>query len=182
MAKLTLTKNCNTYFCNTQINPQHSCPTICDNGFNLWESRPIMTYLADKYGKNDSLYPKDPQKRAVINQRLYFDAGTLFQRFTDYLFPQLFFKTPADADCLKKLHDSLAFLETFLDGETYVAGGKTYSLADIALVVSVTVIEASRIDLGKYTNINRWYAHCKATLPAWEIVDSLFASFAALTK
>lgn len=43
-----------------------------------------MTYLADQYAKNDSLYPKDPKKRALVNQRLYFDIGTLYARFADY--------------------------------------------------------------------------------------------------
>lgn len=43
-----------------------------------------MTYLADQYGKNDSLYPKDAKKRAVVNQRLFFDLGTLYQAFSAY--------------------------------------------------------------------------------------------------
>ena len=54
------------------------------NGICLFFSRAILCYLADKYGQKDSLYPKDVKKRAIVNQRLSFDSGTLYQRFYDY--------------------------------------------------------------------------------------------------
>jgi glutathione S-transferase len=44
-----------------------------------------MGYLVQQYGNDDSLYPKDPTKRAVVDQRLYFDAGTLSKRISDYM-------------------------------------------------------------------------------------------------
>lgn len=46
-------------------------------------SHAIITYLADKYAKDDTLYPKDAQKRARVIQRLFFDATVLYQRFAD---------------------------------------------------------------------------------------------------
>jgi glutathione S-transferase len=64
-----------------KLNPQHTVPTLVDNDFVLWESRAILIYLVEKYGKNDKFYPRDAKKRAIVNQRMYFDMGTLYKTF-----------------------------------------------------------------------------------------------------
>lgn len=61
-----------------KINPQHTVPALDDNGKIFWDSHAINTYLIDKYGGNDLLYPKDLYKRAVINQRLFYDCSVHF--------------------------------------------------------------------------------------------------------
>ena len=49
-------------------------------------SRAIIEYLCDVYGKDDSLFPKNPKTRAKINARLYFDCGTLCPKlYTAYV-------------------------------------------------------------------------------------------------
>lgn len=63
-----------------KINPQHTVPTITDGDFTLWDSHAIATYLATVYGKNPDFYPVDPKRRAVVDQRLNFDCGTLYPR------------------------------------------------------------------------------------------------------
>ena len=43
-----------------------------------------MAYLVMKYAKNDSLYPRDPEKRSLVEHRLYFDMGTLYENIILY--------------------------------------------------------------------------------------------------
>nr|QHU79941.1 glutathione S-transferase D13 [Bemisia tabaci] len=151
-----------------RMNPQHTVPTLDDNGFYLSESRAIITYLANRYGKCDTLYPKDPIKRAMVDQRLYFDMGTLFQRFGDYWFPYMFAGALRDAAKLAKLEEAFGFFDTMLEGSIYAAGD-TITVADAALAASVSTIEAvGVVDVNRYPNVSRWYRKCQATLPDYQ--------------
>lgn len=47
-------------------------------------SRAIMRYLVDMYAPNHSLYPKDVKRRALIDQFLDYDLGTLYKNISDY--------------------------------------------------------------------------------------------------
>lgn len=51
---------------------------------NTHFSRAIIAYLASQYGENDSLYPQNPEPRALVDQRLYFDLGTLSSNIINY--------------------------------------------------------------------------------------------------
>nr|WGO51741.1 glutathione S-transferase delta 4 [Ectropis grisescens] len=150
-----------------KLNPQHTVPTLVDDGFSIWESRAIITYLANKYAKGSSLYPEEPKARALVDQRLYFDIGTLYARFSDYFYPQVFGGAPADKDKLAKIEDALQLLDKFLDGQTYVAG-RALTLADLSLVASVSSFEASDVDFKKYKNVNRWYETVRKTAPGYK--------------
>ncbi|XP_011193471.2 glutathione S-transferase D1 [Zeugodacus cucurbitae] len=151
-----------------KLNPQHTVPTLVDNGFAIWESRAIIVYLAEKYGKNDnSLYPQCPKKRALINQRLYFDSGTLYQAFFDAYVLKYLFQKPIDAEKVKKIDSAFEFLNTFLENQTYVAGD-ALTLADLSLLATVSSYEVAEYDFSKYANVARWYENLKKTAPGWE--------------
>lgn len=145
-----------------KINPQHTIPTLVDNNFAIWESRAILGYLADKYGKDDSLYPKDAQKRAVVNQRLFFDIGTLYKSFGDY-YSAIKMKLPLDPEKFKKFEEAVGFLDGFLKSGKYVAGDNI-TIADYAFVVTVSTFIVAEYDYSRFTNITRWYDQCQSTL------------------
>jgi len=150
-----------------KINPQHTIPTISDDGLNLWESRAIMTYFADQYGKDDSIYPKDPKKRAIVDQRLYFDLGTLYARFADYYYPVVFGGASYDPEKLKKCEEAMKFLDTFLENSEYAAGNKL-TLADLTLVATISTYDVMKFDLSPYKNVSKWFAKVKQNAPGYE--------------
>lgn len=154
----------------TQINPQHTVPTLVDDGFSLWESRAILIYLLEKYSPDSSLLPKSPRERAVVHSRLCFDLGTLYPRFGDYFYPQLYRKEPADPAKLTKVHDALDFLNIFLDGNKYVAGN-ALTIADYALFATLLTFETASVDIEKHENISKWLAACKEVIGQTDIVN-----------
>jgi glutathione S-transferase len=49
-------------------------------------SRPVMQYLVSKFGGRHSyLYPKDLQKRAIVDRLLYYDLGSVYKTVTEYM-------------------------------------------------------------------------------------------------
>lgn len=67
----------------TQINPAHTIPTFIDGDLTITDSHATIAYLVGKFGTDESLYPKDLAKRALVDQRMYFEAGILFQAMRD---------------------------------------------------------------------------------------------------
>lgn len=63
-----------------KLTPVHQVPVLIDNEFILCESRAIMTYLVNSKRPGSDLYPIEPKARALIDQRLYYDATVVFER------------------------------------------------------------------------------------------------------
>lgn len=157
-----------------KMNPQHTIPVLDDNGFFLGESRAILCYLAGKFGKNDSLYPKDPKKRAIVDQRLFFDLD-LNQRMFGVLMPKLFGKEPAP-DAMTKIDDGLETLSRILDKHPWVAG-ENMTIADHAVKVTLSTtqfVPDSGIDIKKFPNIVSWSARVEAAIPKYKEVYEAF--------
>jgi len=152
-----------------KINPHHTVPTLVDeDGFSLYESRAILTYLVSKYGGEDnSLYPKDLKKRALVDQALQFDGTALYPAMGAAVYPVIKFGTKLNTDIAKLLDDKLTLLNDDL-GRTQFAAGNELTVADLSLMATWTSIEAIA-NAGKVwkidhlTNIHAWVKRVKDT-------------------
>ncbi|KAF6210728.1 hypothetical protein GE061_013838 [Apolygus lucorum] len=152
-----------------KINPQHTVPTLDDNGFVLSESRAIAAYLADTSPNGEKIYPKDPKKRAQIEQMLYFDIGRLYQNFLDLYKPMLMGK-PWDSAREKALDESLGMFEEYLTRMEWAAGDQM-TIADLSLMSTVTTTEAVGHDLSKYPKIKQWMEKTKKAIPDYQMAN-----------
>lgn len=150
------------------MNPQHSIPTLVDNGFVLWESRAIVIYLVEKYAKDDSLYPIDSKTRAIINQRLFFDLGTLSQKFIKYFTTKYIYKLPDDPELWKAMVTAVGIFNAFLEGQEFVACNHV-TIADICLFATISFYKELKVDFQEFPNVRKWMEKCEKTLPGIEI-------------
>jgi len=162
-----------------KLNPQHTVPTLDDNGKVIWDSHAIIVYLVEKYGKDDSLYPKDPFKRAIINQRLHFDSGVVFSSIVQALRPVI--REGANKILPEKaaaVVEAYEFLEKFLEGQKWVAGDNV-TLADLSLIPSITSISVVvPLDKEKFPNIADWIERAQ-NLPYYDANQTGLEKFKA---
>ncbi|EDW85734.1 uncharacterized protein Dwil_GK22991 [Drosophila willistoni] len=159
-------------------NPQHTVPTLEDGGNFIWDSHAIMAYLVTKYASSDELYPKDPLKRAVVDQRLHFESGVVFAaalrsitKLVLFLNQTVIAQTQIDA-----IVEAYDFVEKFLQNHDYIAGN-SLTIADFSLVSSITSLVAYLdIDQAKYTKLSSWIKKLEK-LPYYEEANGKGAAF-----
>ncbi|KAF5279726.1 hypothetical protein FQA39_LY05416 [Lamprigera yunnana] len=145
-----------------QINPQHSLPTLDDDGVIIWDSHAINAYLVTKYGKDDSLYPSDLIRRAIVDQRLHFDSCNLFGILR--LVSRLLIRNRVETIpqfLIDQMDESFEILNRFLKNSKWAAGDDL-TIADFSLISTITSIDIFiPIDLKKYANIDKWMNRVK---------------------
>jgi len=140
--------------------PPHLTPSLEDASLprgTLGESCAIMAYLCDKHGL-DRFYPRDPCRRAVVNNAMFYLIGTFYPLLTRATYPTLGFpqyagevgtsdaddelKAKAQKDAEAALADPLeAFHRFFVEGQPFV-GGDSPSIADIRWAASLEFLRA----------------------------------------
>lgn len=152
----------------SQINPEHTIPTLDDGGQVIWDSHAICSYLVDKYAKDDSLYPKDLFLRAKCNQRLFFANSILYVRLRNASVA-IFFggATETSKDKINAILEAYDLLEAMLVDDFLV--GNALTIADICAMVEITSLDEiyAPVSSDKYPRIAAWLDRIK-TLPFYD--------------
>ncbi|CAD7015316.1 unnamed protein product [Ceratitis capitata] len=139
-------------------NPQHTVPMLEDDGEYIWDSHAIITYLVRRYGKDDTLYPKDFIKRAKVDQRLHFETGVLFQGCLRNIALPVFYDNESEVARAKinAIYEAYDFLEAFLDEQPYLCG-PSITLADFSVVSTVSsLVGLAPIEEAKHPKLKAW--------------------------
>lgn len=162
------------------VNPNYTVPTLVDKGFVLTETTAIVIYLFEKYGKDEKLYPKDLQTRSQINEILCFNQY-LSQNFSDYWYLQVINRKVADKLRVKSISAAIKRLDNLLKGRPWIVGDYM-TIADIALVVTVSSVDAFDIKLDNCPNILTWYRKCQTCVPGYDMNQAALDKFKVFNK
>ena len=128
----------------------------------LGESCAIMAYLCNKHGL-DQFYPRDPGKRAMVDNAMFYLIGTFYPLVTRATYPTLGFpqypgevatapdaddemKAKAQQDAEAALADPLdVYNRFFLDGKQFI-GGDSPSIADFRFAATLEFLRAIDYD------------------------------------
>jgi glutathione S-transferase len=143
------------------INPNGMVPAIDDGGFVLWESNAIIRYLATKHRRHD-LLPEDPEKRAVIEQWMDWQASD-FNNAWHTAFAGLVRKTvpspsPAQIETSRQAWIvKMNVLEARLTDTGGHVAGSGFTLADIPIGIAVNRWFMTPIERPQLPQVEAYY-------------------------
>uniref|UniRef100_A0A034W8W3 Glutathione S-transferase 1 n=1 Tax=Bactrocera dorsalis TaxID=27457 RepID=A0A034W8W3_BACDO len=151
-------------------NPAHTIPVLEVDGKYISDSHAIIAFLASKYGKDDSLYPKDLYQRAIVDQRLHYENGVIFNETMKQRLRALFSSEQPQAaaeEAFKAVRDVYTVLETYLNQNKYMATDHL-TIADFSLLTTVTVLNlVVPVVADKWPKLTAWLENMKQ-LPYYE--------------
>ena len=155
------------------INPNGLFPVLVDEDFVLWETVPIMQYIAAKRPRN-ALWPPDERRRADICRWQCWSLAHWSPALGVYIFENYFKRLKGmgepNPEVLQNgepnFHRFARVLNDQLKKTPYVAGD-VLTLADLSAACCLMYSEPARIPLQRYSEIQEWLLRITA-LPAWQ--------------
>ena len=152
------------------LNPNGKVPTLIDDTRVLWEADAIMCHLAAR--ADSDLWPQDDRQIEVVRWLSW--AGQEFnpvasQLYFEYIIKSRFNLGEPDARAVASAQDGFrqlaAILERHLQDRRWLVG-KTLTVADFALAITLPYAEPAHIPLAEFPAVQRWHASL-CEIDAW---------------
>jgi len=171
-----------------KVNPRQKVPAIVDGDLAMGESAAISAYLCNKYPDNfpsSLLYPKEPEKRAKVDQMLCI-TDAFVQDIMQYPAPPKIFQQGKAPDESKRpvLEKGFEMIEGFLQKTEFIAGDHV-TIADFLFYVWVTLpglVPDINIDYTVYPKMDAWMANMRSLPYHDECNTKGMAELAAIFK
>ncbi|KAJ6632792.1 4-coumarate-CoA ligase 1 [Pseudolycoriella hygida] len=155
--------------------PQGEIPVLNDKGVIIGESIAIIQYLAERYGKNETFYPKhDAVIRSVIHHRLAFYLSTYYRRVHDYMIlPMDYAGYERNDEKLAKTNHALRVFNEFLrrEGTNYVVGANV-TIADLPFIMGTVALKAMDFDFTPFPCVTNWFESFQRNhSDLWEVAE-----------
>lgn len=129
-----------------------------------------MTYFANCYASDNSIYPKDPVSRAIVDRLLQYDLNILYRSLSEFLIPiKLEGKSMLNLDPVKerKVVEALTYLESILQNSVYTAADHL-TLSDFSIYYSLEFADEFKYDFKSFQKCFDWYSKMKETIGSIE--------------
>ncbi|GAB6030418.1 Glutathione S-transferase [Chamberlinius hualienensis] len=140
-----------------------------EDGFRVFDSHAIATYIVGKYAKDDSLYPKDLKQRAAVDSMLHFNNSGLFITILDHFIRVYLRGKPYDPEKEENFKNKINILNNIL-GERPYAAGDHITLADIFIVNSLSGPTVTGYKFDEYPNVDKWLKKMEKELKYYDEV------------
>jgi glutathione S-transferase len=156
-----------------KVNPNGLFPVLLDGDFVLWETIPIMQYVASKKLGN-ALWPKEDRRRADICRWQCWSLAHWSPALRIYIFENMFKRLKGlgepDLQAIQNgeeaYHRFAHILDEQLKAQAYISGAQL-TLADLSVSSYLMYATAARIPLEPFANVQRWFESIQS-LPAWQ--------------
>jgi len=142
-------------------NPFGQVPVIEDGDTTLYDSNAILVYLALRYDKSGTWYPRDPIAAARVQQWLSVAAGQLAAGPSTARAVKLFGRPYDHANAVSVSTALFGVLEQALAKQKFLAGA-TPTIADVAMYTYTAHAPEGGVSLEPYTNMRAWLARVEA--------------------
>jgi glutathione S-transferase len=163
-----------------KLNPLGQIPVIDDDGFVLRDAQAILVYLASKYDRSGTWYPRDdPALVGEIGQWLAFAEAITATASAARLHDGLFYDIDIDA-ARSGAHRLLRIFDEHLwfgeqQGRDWICAAADPTIADIACFPYIMLSEEGGISRQDYPAIRRWCDRVKR-VKGFIVMSGVFAA------